>query len=202
MLVQKPSLTEGNLASPSGDGHDRQVSDNRTLTAIHNELKDPLAHIDRADPTKIQCVAAANLEMNDKYHNIILQQANMSFRFAMVIAFLGFFLFSGTVIFFMLHQTGLALISTTGSAITAILSGTAFYLYCHTLSYFKDIHQCLARTELLLLGNSLCMQICDKEKQTAAYMDLIRNVTQLTVLISEDEHRRISKIDIGGKLEN
>jgi len=83
-----------------------------------------------------------------------------------------------------------------------VIKNTTFYMYRHTLSYFKDIHQCLARTELLLLGNSLCMQIDDKEKQTAAYMHLIRNVTQLTVLISENEHKRISENEIGDKLEN
>ena len=47
MVDQKLSLTEGNLAPPRGDGHNRQECDNSTLTAIHNELKDPLAHIDR-----------------------------------------------------------------------------------------------------------------------------------------------------------
>ena len=90
----------------------------------------------------------------------------------------------------MQHLTQFALIATVGSALTAVISGTTFYLYRRTLTSFEDIHKCLARTELLLLGNSLCRQIHDKEKQIDAYMELIKNVTQLTVLISEGEHER------------
>lgn len=90
----------------------------------------------------------------------------------------------------MQNFTQLAVIGTVGTAITVVVSGTSFYLYRYTLGYFEDIHQCLARTELLLLGNSLCMQICDKEKKTDAYMELIKNVTQLTIQISKSEHKQ------------
>ncbi|HEV2582689.1 MAG TPA: hypothetical protein VGT44_17660, partial [Ktedonobacteraceae bacterium] len=69
------------------------------------------------------------------------------------------------------------------------LSGTSFYLYRNTLRYFDDIHRCLARTELILLGNSLCMQIHNLEKRNEAYMELIKNVTQLTILIGEGEQK-------------
>ncbi len=44
MVDQKLSLTEGNLVSPHRDGRNGQESENGTLTAIHNALKDP-SHI-------------------------------------------------------------------------------------------------------------------------------------------------------------
>ncbi len=156
----------------------------------HDVFQKPLDLIDQATAANIQCVAAANLELNNKYHERILKQAQQSFYCAIISAFVGFGLFSVAVIFFMQQTANFALIGTVGTAITAVVSGTSFYLYRHTLGYFKGIHECLARTELLLLGNSLCLQIRDEEKQTAAYLDLIRNVSELTVIVSKGEHKQ------------
>lgn len=190
MIEEKQVTTEENQESDNSQEHNGQESDDEIRADIHRKLTSPFNHIDKADPTKIQCVAAASLELNEKYHDSILQQNRQSFCIAIVTACLGFLLFTLSVVFFAQHLTNFALITTTGSAIAAILLGTTFYLYRHTLSSFEVIHQCLARTELLLIGNSLCTQIKDQEKRTAAYMELIRNVTQLTVLISKDEHKR------------
>lgn len=190
MVDEKQSPTVEDQTSPNGYRREVDKSNNRNLSDIHNQLKEPIDHIDQANPVKIQCVAAANLELNEKYHNSMLQQAKQSFYCAIISASLGFLLFSGAVVFFMQHLTQLALIGTVGAAITAIVSGTTFYLYRYTLRYFDEIHKCLARTELILLGNSLCVQIHDEEKRTAAYIDLVRNVTQLTLLITGSEHKQ------------
>ena len=192
MLDEKQLPVAEDQVSLNGQKHEKQKSSDKTLEDIHRAVRDSFAHIDKADPTKIQCVASANLELNDEYHKIILQQANMSFYGAIITAGLGFLLFSGAVLFSMQQRTDFALISIVGSAITAVISSTTFYLYRHTLSYFEEIHKCLARTELLLLGNSLCMQIHDKEKRVEAYKDLIKNITNLTVLVSEEKYKQNS----------
>jgi Cyanobacterial TRADD-N associated 2-Transmembrane domain len=175
---------------PFGAKANKQGEKHLILSLIHNKMKTPLDHIDHADVTKIQCVAAASLELNEKYHKRILRQASLSFGFAAFTAFSGFMLFFFAVIYLMQHLTQFVLITALGGAITTVLSGTSFYLYRHTLKYFNDIHQCLARTELILLGNSLCMQIHDLDKRNEAYMELIKNVTQLTILIGEGEQKQ------------
>ncbi len=139
-----------------------QEDNNKNNPHNHNAFDKPLHHIDLATARNIQCVAAANLELNNEYHQRALDQANKSFKYAWITACFAFLLFAVVVVFFMLNFTSLALIGTIGSAITAITSGTSFYLYRKTLSYYDDFHKCLARTELLLLGNSLCLQIHDK----------------------------------------
>ena len=127
--------------------------------------------------------------LNAFYHERILAQANKSFYCALISAVIGFALFAFTAFYLMNDPVKLALIGGVSTAITGVVSGTSFYLYRCTLRQFETFHTCLARTELLLLGNSFCKQITDEQEQNTAYMNIIRNIADLTKLISSCEQK-------------
>jgi len=109
---------------------------------------------------------------------------------ALVAAVVGLVFFFGAAAFLMLSKqdTGQSVvISSLGTAIVACVSGTSFYLYRYTMGHFKAFHLCLARTEIVLLENSVCRQIEDVTKRDAAYASVVANMEKLIFLITASQ---------------
>ena len=155
---------------------------NGTQTSV-KQIED----IRNARSDDIQQVGASNLNLNDMYCTSIIKQANRSFRSALVSASVGlvfFLLCAGFLIFDKQDAVQLSFITGLGAAVTAIVSGTSFYLYTQAMRHFEAFHLCLARTEIVLLENSICKQIEDPAKRDAAYASIVENIENLAVLIT------------------
>jgi hypothetical protein len=156
------------------------------------------------DASDIQKVGAANLNLNDLYCESIINQANRSFWSALIAAMVGLLFFLGAVAFIVLsHQNAeqLSLVTGLGTAITACVSGTSFYLYRSTMKHFEAFHLCLARTEIVLLENSVCKQIEDVNKRDAAYADVVENIEHLAVLLTTGQSSKKNSAMNGNKEE-
>ena len=140
-----------------------------------------------ADANDIQQVAASNLNLNDRYCQSIIRQANRSFWSALISASVGLVVFLSGAIFLVFSKQDavqVTLITSLGAAITTFISGTSFYLYTHAMRHFEAFHLCLARTEIVLLENSICKQIEDQTRRDAAYASVVENIESLAVLIT------------------
>ncbi len=149
--------------------------------------KDAIKHLCETDDRNMQKVGAANLNLNNLYCESIIKQANRSFWSALVAAVVGLIFFLGAAAFLLLSKQDsgqVAVIGSLGTAITACVSGTSFYLYRYTMGHFEAFHLCLARTEIVLLENSVCKQIEDVSKRDAAYASVVGNIEKLTLLLT------------------
>jgi len=149
--------------------------------------KKEIEAIRNAPADNIQQVGAYNLNLNDMYCESIIKQANRSFWSALISASVGlvFFLLGAAFLLFNKQDAGqLSLITSLGAAVTAFVSGTSFYLYTQAMRHFEAFHLCLARTEIVLLENSICKQIEDPTKRDAAYASIVENIENLAVLIT------------------
>lgn len=149
--------------------------------------KDAIKHLCETDDRNMQKVGAANLNLNNLYCESIIKQANRSFWSALVAAVVGLIFFLGAAAFLLLSKQDsgqVAVLGSLGTAITACVSGTSFYLYRYTMGHFEAFHLCLARTEIVLLENSMCKQIEDVSKRDAAYASVVGNIEKLTLLLT------------------
>jgi hypothetical protein len=149
--------------------------------------KDAIKHLCETDDRNMQKVGAANLNLNNLYCESIIKQANRSFWSALVAAVVGLIFFLGAAAFLLLSKQDsgqVAVLGSLGTAITACVSGTSFYLYRYTMGHFEAFHLCLARTEIVLLENSVCKQIEDVSKRDAAYASVVENIEKLTLLLT------------------
>jgi hypothetical protein len=149
--------------------------------------KKEIEAIRNAPADNIQQVGAYNLNLNDMYCESIIKQANRSFWSALISASVGlvFFLLGAAFLIFNKQDAGqLSLVTSLGAAVTAFVSGTSFYLYTQAMRHFEAFHLCLARTEIVLLENSICKQIEDPTKRDAAYASIVENIENLAVLIT------------------
>lgn len=166
-----------------GNGHEHS----RVLP--EQRAKDAIKHLYETDDRNIQKVGAANLNLNNLYCESIIRQADRSFWSALVSAAGGLIFFLGAAAFLVLNKQDsvqVAVIGSLGTAITACVSGTSFYLYRYTMGHFEAFHLCLARTEIVLLENSVCKQIEDVTQRDAAYASVVENIEKLTLLISKN----------------
>jgi hypothetical protein len=55
------------------------------------------------------------------------------------------------------------------------------------MGHFEAFHLCLARTEIVLLENSVCRQIEDVTRRDAAYASVVANMEKLIFLITASQ---------------
>lgn len=145
-----------------------------------------LLKVSEASADNLQAVAASNLELGSCYYDSALQQANKSFISALIAAAIGLILFVLSVLFLMLHGEG-SQIAAIGGALIEVISGINFYLYIRASKQLESFHICLARTELLLLANSVCKQMHNRDKQDEVYTNIIQNIGNLAIIITTQQ---------------
>ena len=160
---------------------------------IDQRQKAQVDAIRNADASDTQQVAAFNLALNNEYCEAVIKHANRSFWSAIIAASVGLVFFVMASALLMLYKqdaTQLSLITSLGAAITAFVSGTSFYLYTHAMRHFEAFHMCLARTEIVLLENSICCKIHDPAQRDAAFAGVVGNIEKLAIRMTSYEPRR------------
>lgn len=136
----------------------------------------PLDRLSKADRDDVQEIAASQIELLSAYHNLVLDQARRSFRWALVAAGVGLAFFLGAVGFLLLRELqNVAVVSLISGALIEVISGINFYLYGKTSVQLADFQTRLDVTQRFLLANSICESLEGDYKQKAR-SELIRTI--------------------------
>jgi hypothetical protein len=137
---------------------------------------EPIKRLFEADPTKVQEIAASQIQLLNIYYNTVLDQAKRSFHWALVAAGAGICFFLASVVFLLLrNDQGIAVISLISGALIEIISGMNFYLYGKTAAQLSEFQIRLDRTQRYLLANSVCEGLDDDAKQKSR-SELVRAI--------------------------
>lgn len=186
-MLDEKQISVNQSPNDNVDHQGQRANGSASQEAQGRIAKKEIEAIRNAPADNIQQVGAYNLNLNDMYCESIIKQANRSFWSALISASVGlvFFLLGAAFLLFNKQDAGqLSLITSLGAAVTAFVSGTSFYLYTQAMRHFEAFHLCLARTEIVLLENSICKQIEDPTKRDAAYASIVENIENLAVLIT------------------
>jgi len=154
-------------------------SDPKYLTSSDGLLSieiEPLRRMFQADPSKVQEIAASQIELLSIYHNVVLDQARRSFYWALVAAGVGFCFFLASVVFVYLKQdSDTATFSLVSGALVEVIASINFFLYGKTSAQLSEFQEKLDRTQRYLLANSVCEGLSDDAKQIAR-AELVRAI--------------------------
>jgi len=109
------------------------------------------------------------------YYVLSKQQANKSFASALLICFLGFFVFILGIFINYFSDQNIIIFTTIAGSVVEIISGLFFWLYKNTLSQLNIYHERLGTSEKYLTA----IQLIDKmsqEKRDDAYKFLIESM--------------------------
>ncbi len=146
-----------------------KVADQRiTIDIDAVEVRRAVQKISTVDPSKIQEIAAAQIELLSIYYNLVLEQARRSFKWALLAAIVGFVFFLASIGFLLLNQPqNVAVISLISGTLVEGISAINFYLYGQTSAQLSDFQVRLDNTQRFLLANSVCDSLEGEYKQKA-----------------------------------
>lgn len=144
--------------------------------SFKNQVNETLKRVSDASPSKIQEVAASQLELLSVYHNVALEQAKKSFTWALLAAGIGLIFLVSSVTFILASDSiEAAIISLISGALIEFISGINFVLYGKASSQLADFQKRLEVTQRFLLANSLCESL-DGEQRNTARTELIKTM--------------------------
>ena len=118
--------------------------------------------------------SVSQLNIINSYYNSVLQQAQQSFRWALIAAGIGLAFFILAVGFLLLQKPDqLSTISLISGVVIEFISGINFYLYGRASQQLAAFHTRLDRMQRFFLANNISQSIDGKEKN-AALAELIR----------------------------
>jgi uncharacterized membrane protein YgdD (TMEM256/DUF423 family) len=131
---------------------------------------DSINRLAQAEPGDILQVAASQIALLASYYKAVLDQAKMSFRWALVAAGIGLVFFLGSVFFLLTRGSeAVATVGVISGALVEVIAGINFYLYNRTTAQLADFHYRLEQTQRYLLANSICEALQgDKKQETRA----------------------------------
>lgn len=131
-------------------------------------MRHAVERLSQADPAKVQEVAASQTELLSIYHDVVLDQARRSFKWALIAAGIGFGFFLAAVAFMLLKQPeSIATISLISGALVQVISAINFYLYGKTSIQLAEFQTRLDHTQRFLLAYSFCEGLDGDYKQQA-----------------------------------
>ncbi|MCZ4304119.1 hypothetical protein O4G98_05180 [Zoogloeaceae bacterium G21618-S1] len=152
---------------------------------------EPIKRLFETDPSKVQEIVASQIQLLTIYHNVVLDQAKRSFRWALAAAIGGFGFFLTSVIFLVAQQDqNIAVVSLISGSLIEVIAGINFYLYGKTSIQLSDFQNRLDRTQRFLLANSVCEGLNGDAKQKSR-SELVRAIAGIG-----------STIDIEGSVEH
>ena len=133
---------------------------------------DSINRLAEAEPGDILKVAASQIALLASYYKAVLDQAKMSFRWALVAAGIGLMFFLGAVFFLLTRESeAIATVGVISGALVEVIAGINFYLYNKTTAQLADFHYRLEQTQRYLLANSICEALQGNTKQeTRAFL--------------------------------
>lgn len=146
--------------------------------------------IAKAKTADVQQIAASQLELNNSFYKIVLQQSKQSFIIAIVFAAAGLIFF-----FFVSRDPGNpSAVSLVGGGLTEFLSAINFYLYGRAAVQLQTFHSRLDKLQFFVLANSICENLTDELKYTTRAELVLAVADVLTVNSDENSsHRRRNK---------
>lgn len=178
------------------------LSQAKTTTDIFSSIFQVLDNFLLTQSGDIEKIAAAQIKLLTNYYSLVLNQAQRSFTWALIWAFVGILSFISAGVFLLTnHLDNIAYLGAIGGALIEIISGINFYLYNKSSSQLAEFHARLDSTQRILLANSICEKIeGDLKQETRSQLALaFAGVVTPQSLINEKEHSvplvRISKIN-------
>ena len=154
---------------------------------IHNisyVVQQPLDKLSKADPTNVQEIASSQIELLVVYHNVVLDQARRSFRWALIAAGAGFSFFLVAVGLVLFQQSqNVAIISLISGSLIEVISAINFYLYSKTATQLADFQSRLDTTQRFLLANSVCEGLDGDFKQQSR-AELVRAIAGIIPVLA------------------
>jgi hypothetical protein len=140
----------------------------------------PLERLSTADPSKVQEIAASQIELLNGYYGLALNQAQRSFLSAIITAVAGFGLFVAAIVIVLLFQQSqiVSIISAISGAIIEVIAGLNFHLYGKTTAQLSNFLSRLDTTQRFLLANSVCEGLEGDVKQQVR-ADLVRAIARI-----------------------
>lgn len=131
-------------------------------------IKPSLDRLSKADPANVQEIVASQIELMTVYHNVVLDQAQHSFRWALRFAGIGLIFFlTSTGIALSKEKQDVATIPLIGGALVEVIAGINFYLYGKASKQLASFQSRLDTTQRYLLANSICEGLEGETKQEA-----------------------------------
>ena len=144
-----------------------------------------LERLSKADKADVQEIAASQIELLTTYHTVVLEQAQRSFRWALIAAGVGLGFFLAAVGFLVYQQlANVAVVSLVSGALVEVVSGINFYLYGKTSAQLAEFQSRLDATQRFLLANSICESLQGETKQQARW-ELVRAIAR----VNTEAHR-------------
>jgi hypothetical protein len=145
----------------------KELNDREIAFQKAHALEDSIAkNIVDAGAGDFQRIAASQMELGDRYYKKVLQQANVSFWWALIAAVVGLFFFlvaSGLILRQLETISNVSLIS---GVVVEVISGIGFTLFAHASRQLESFHVRLDRTLLFLFANSVCEHLKTELKET------------------------------------
>jgi hypothetical protein len=130
-------------------------------------IEPSLERLSKADPANVQEIVASQIELMTVYHNVVLEQAQQSFRWALRFAGIGLIFFMASASFATSTRKSSASIPLISGAIVEVIAGVNFYLYAKTSEQLANFQGRLDKTQSYLLANSICEGLEGDVKQNS-----------------------------------
>jgi len=145
-------------------------------TARNIAVQQQIVRISDAEPANIQKIAASQIEMLRVYYREVLDQAQKSFRWALIAAGVGLAFFLFAIAFTLIQGSqNIAVISLVSGALIEVISAINFFLYGKTSGQLAEFQVRLDVTQRILLANSICAEL-DGDCRNQTRSDIIRTV--------------------------
>jgi hypothetical protein len=132
-----------------------------------------------ADPSNPREIGITQLRLISRYHNNVLQQAEQSFRWALIGAGIGLIFFLASISFLLLKQpTNISYTSLISGSLVEAISAINFFLYGKASSQLASFHLYLDRTHRFLLADSVCESLKDDKTRDTTRSELIRKIME------------------------
>jgi len=143
------------------------------------QVRPPLDRLSKAKLGDVQEIVASQLELMTVYHNVVLDQARESFRWALIAAGVGLLFFVSAVGFILYRQPqNAAFISLISGGLIEVISAINFYLYGKTSAQLVNFQSRLDTTQRFLLANSICESL-EGESKEKARSELVRKIARI-----------------------
>ena len=138
--------------------------------------RDKIESVRIADVSKVQEVAASQIQILNVFYEEVLGQAHRAFRTAIIASISGFALLALAVLIALFQQSiQVASLGVISGTIMQFIAGVNFYLYGRTASQMAEYHTRLSLMQKYLIANSICERL-ETENMNHSRAELIRAI--------------------------
>jgi hypothetical protein len=161
-------------------GTNAGVKDTTRAILSNDIIKTALIGLSTANKGDVQQIAASQVALMLRYHEMALAQSRRSFNWALIGAGVGmlFFMTAAGLAIHDTRNTAAVVVPVISGAVVEVVSGIVFFLYGKTSVQLSDFHSRLEALQRYLLANSIC-EALHGEEQNKARAELIREIAKV-----------------------